>query len=107
MNESLVYQLAVHKTKELKLKCPVFRYRHLSIPIGATIEVNLNTDMMILIDPLINLKVSSKSGFYDLTDFAIFEQQHIHSGKVEIQNLSSKSVTQIYFLQLIPKNHKS
>lgn len=108
MTEGLAIEIAKYKMMELGYgEDYTLRFRHLILKFNEAREMELSNDWMILISPLEQIKVQSKTGILNLTDNEINEQQYIHSGVIKLTNLNTKLPTGIKFLQVIPTNDRS
>jgi len=70
---------------------------------SATIVIKANTEFFYLIGEPQGVSISSAFGVYDLNDIGINKQQHIHQGKIILQN-NTLQTQQIKFIHVIPKN---
>jgi hypothetical protein len=67
-----------------------------------SIRIKGDNEFFYLIGEPQGISISSAFGIYDLSDTGINKQQHIHQGKIIIQNNTSQSVF-IKFIHVIPK----
>ena len=82
----------------------VTRYRHVRVEDKETITIKAQNQFLLFISPeVINLRIKSPRGYFNLTDYTINEQQHEHSGNVEVHNDTGQNVY-VLFIQVIPKN---
>lgn len=82
----------------------ITRYRHILVESGITQVLQVHNQYLYFISPeVINVSIRSKRGIFNLLDYSINEQQHEHSGKVEINNLTGQPVFAL-FIQVIPQN---
>jgi hypothetical protein len=82
----------------------ITRYRHVLVEDNATLTFNAYNQFMYFITPEeMNLSIRSKRGVFNLTDYSINEQQHEHSGKIEVINQTGQN-QYVLFIQVIPKN---
>ncbi|MDP1800828.1 MAG: hypothetical protein Q8L81_05720 [Bacteroidota bacterium] len=83
----------------------ILRWRFLQIDANATIKLEGNNEYYLLINPNIGIKVSSKTGVFDLTDTSINEMQYEHRGKIEVKNITGEKKF-VLFIQVIPNHNK-
>lgn len=82
----------------------VTRYRHVRVQDKETVTIKAPNQLMLFISPEeIGVRLTSSRGFFNLTDYAINEQQHEHSGNVEIHNDTGQNMYAL-FIQVIPRN---
>jgi hypothetical protein len=82
----------------------VTRYRHVRVEDKTTVTIKAHNQLLLFISPEANnLRIKSSRGFFNLTDYTINEQQHEHSGVVEIHNDTGQNLYAL-FIQVIPKN---
>lgn len=82
----------------------ITRYRHVLVEDKTVLTINANNQFMYFISPEeMNLSIRSKRGVFSLSDYSINEQQHEHSGKIEINNQTGQNLY-VLFVQVIPKN---
>ena len=83
------------------------RYRHVRVEVKQTVQIKAHNQLLFFISPEENnLNIKSRRGVYNLTDYTINEQQHEHSGVVEINNNTGQNIYAL-FIQVIPKNPKT
>jgi len=84
----------------------VTRYKQVQIEHGATITFKAFNQLMILIEPeIVNIKVESERGVFDLGDSTINIQQHEHSGSVKVSN-NTGATKHVLLVQVIPQHKK-
>lgn len=105
MTEGLAIEIAEQMMRERGIGCEnyLLRYRHLVLGISETRQVSGKSDLYILLSPVPLVRVYSRSGVYDTT-VLLNEAQYVHTGNFTVTNLEMKSVVQVKFLQVIPKN---
>lgn len=80
------------------------RYRHMRVEDRTTVSVKAHNQLFLFISPEeLNITVKSARGVYNLSDYTINEQQHEHSGTIEISNNTGQN-QYLLFIQVIPKN---
>jgi hypothetical protein len=104
MTEGLAIEIAKQKMMELGIGENYFiRFRHLVLSQNEIHKIKSDNDLVILLLPNKTIKVSSKSGLFDVTDEGIKEQQYVHSGSTIVENINPSGVAQVKFLHVIPK----
>jgi hypothetical protein len=84
----------------------VTRYRHVRVEKATSITFKAHNQLMILIEPeVLNIKVESDRGVFNLGDTTINIQQHEHSGVVKVTN-DTDLATHVLFIQVIPQHKK-
>lgn len=103
MTEGTAYKLGEKMMRERGLceKDFIVRYRHLMLDALERRTVDAENQLFILIDFNYAIKIQSKAGVYDRIDEAIDEQQHIHRGRISLEN-KFEFRSEVRFLQLIP-----
>jgi hypothetical protein len=81
----------------------IIRWRHFQLSAGENLSVDASNQYYLLINPVAGIKVTSKSGTFDLSDTAISEMQYEHKGKIQVKNYNTASQL-VLFIQVIP-NH--
>jgi hypothetical protein len=82
----------------------LLRYRHIFISMREPTQLNTEQSIFFFIGPEFSqLTIQSPKGIFDLNDYAINEQQHEHTGKIEITNNTGQNLF-LVFLEAIPKN---
>lgn len=80
------------------------RYRHVRVEDKATVKIKATNQLLLFITPEdLGVVVKSTRGVLNLTDYSINEQQHEHSGLVEITNNTGQNIYAL-FIQVIPQN---
>jgi hypothetical protein len=103
MTEGIAIEIACRKMQEIKAgKGFLLRYRHFQLQPSGSLVIKANSDLMILLIPDGDTRVSSKTGIYDLKDAGVLEMQYLHTGNVAIENLNKTLPIQVKFLQVIP-----
>jgi hypothetical protein len=81
------------------------RYRHVRVEDKTTVQLKANNQLLLFITPEdLNVVIKSPRGQFNLTDYSINEQQHEHSGIVEIANNTGQNIYAL-FIQVIPQNN--
>ncbi len=80
----------------------IVKYDDYICPGTATIKIKEDNEFFYLIGEPQGINISSAFGVYDLNDTGINKQQHVHQGKIIIQNTNAQAV-QIKFIHVIPK----
>jgi len=102
MNEGTAITIAEHKMKELGVgKNYILRYRHFRLDPYEVREIKGQNHVYILTYPFFNISILSKAGIYDLEDNGVNELQHVHTGKIRIENKSNVRLD-AKFIQVIP-----
>ena len=102
MNEGTAIDIAKGKMKELGVGDDyIIRYRHLRLDPHEKIEIKAYNEYYILTAPHYRIKITSKTGIYDMRDNGLNEMQHMHSGSIQLQNQASWRLN-IRFIQVIP-----
>ena len=82
----------------------VTHYRHVRVEDKASVKIRAHNHLLLFISPEdLNITIQSRRGVFDLTDYSINEQQHEHSGVVEITNNTGQNLYAL-FIQVIPRN---
>lgn len=105
MNLAFALDFIPRRMKELGFgEQYITRYRHVLVEDKTVLELRSHNQFMYFIAPeVLNLTIRSKRGVFCLTDYTINEQQHEHSGKIEIDNQTGQN-QYVLFIQVIPKN---
>lgn len=105
MTEGLAIEIAENMMRERGIKCEdyLLRFRHLILNIGEILQLSAKSELFILLSPVSQVRVFSRSGVYDTT-VLLNEAQYVHSGEITVTNLDTKGVVHVKFLQVIPKN---
>lgn len=103
MEEGTGIAIAKSKMKELGIaeEDYLIRYRHFRLDPSEKRHVAGDNHHYILIYPYYNVKVESKMGIYDMEDDGVNEMQHVHTGKILLEN-QSKNRMDVKFIQVIP-----
>lgn len=103
MTEGMAIEIARFKMQEKGVDSSyILRYRNLVLaPLEKRVFKDRN-DFFIIIDPNVNLKVSSPSGLLDFVSQGINELQYVHAGIVTIENIDNKNIIYAKLLQVIP-----
>ncbi|MNE07273.1 hypothetical protein D3C87_22760 [compost metagenome] len=104
MTEGLAIEIAEQMMRERGISCEnyLLRYRHLVLGASETRQVSGKSDLYILLSPVSQVRVFSRSGVYD-TIALLNEAQYVHTGEFTVSNLD-KAIVHVKFLQVIPKN---
>ncbi len=102
MNEGTAIIIAEHKMRELGVGDNyLIRFRHFRLDPKEVLEIRGENHLYILTYPFYNIRVSSKTGIYDLADNGINEMQHIHRGIIRVENPTGSRID-AKFIQVIP-----
>ena len=77
------------------------RLRHLLLQPLEVRTLNGYGQLFLLIEPAIDIRIESDTGFYDLSEYRTNEMQYEHQGEIVITNLSIIR-THVIFIQVIP-----
>lgn len=104
MTEGLAIEIAEQMMRERGVGCEnyLLRYRHLVLGVSETRQVSGKSDLYILLSPVSQVRVFSRSGVYD-TIALLNEVQYVHTGEFTVSNLD-QAIAHVKFLQVIPKN---
>lgn len=103
MTEGMAIEIAKHQMQDMNVGCEyLLRFRHLILKPSETRVLKAESELIILISPVGNIRVLSSAGFYEITNTPN-ELQYVHSGKVQIINLDNKLFTHVKILQVIPR----
>jgi len=102
MTEGVAIEIAKVQMRELGIReAYTIRYRHLRIDPQTKRTIKGENHFFYLIDPAANVKIESKAGIYDMNDFAVNEQQHVHRGIIKLEN-TGEEISDVKFIQIIP-----
>lgn len=106
MTEGTAIEFAEQKMRELGFGSNyLIRYRHYRLDQNEKrIIKGENHHFFLIGDPEV-IKVKSRMGIFDLNDPGINELQHHHSGRIQIENLETETVS-VRFIQAIPQQKK-
>ena len=80
----------------------VLRLRHFVLKPLETREINVNNQLMILVEPLCDVRIESPAGIFDLSEDLVNEMQYEHRVDLKIIN-HSIFINHVRFIQVIPK----
>lgn len=102
MNEGTAIIIAEHKMKELGVGDNyILRFRHFRLDPNEVREIRGENHLYILTYPFYNIRVYSNAGVYDLEDTGANELQHIHKGRIRLENPTGSRID-AKFIQVIP-----
>ncbi|MGC4036079.1 MAG: hypothetical protein QM764_08960 [Chitinophagaceae bacterium] len=78
------------------------RMRHLILQPGEKRKIDAESQLFILVEPPVCLKVESATGLFDLSEDQANELHYEHQGEIIITNYSMFS-NHVRFIQVIPK----
>lgn len=81
----------------------IAKYDDVVCKASASIAIKGEAEFFYLIGEPLGITISSAFGVYDLGDTGINKQQHVHQGKIILQNNTLQTM-QIKFIHVIPKN---
>lgn len=102
MYDTIAIAIAKSKMDELNVENYILRHRHIRLDGSEERILDAQNEWFIIITQTSFVTVKSKVGIYDLQDTALREIQHLHTGKITLNNSYHQSTT-VVFLQLIPK----
>lgn len=79
------------------------RLKHLNLSPAEVRMLEAYNQLIIIVEPAMNLKIESEMGVLDYTDINLREYQFEHSGLITIAN-KSQGYSNLQFIQVIPKN---
>ncbi len=101
MTEAFISSYVQKRSKELGWPDFSLRLRQFNLDMGSSFELESYTDFYVLLGQPEDISIESDSGAFDLGDTAISEQQHEHSGTINITNLGNcaKSISLVQVTQ--------
>jgi len=81
----------------------LIRFRHVLLKVNEVRELTAYNQILLLIEPVHNMRIESDVGLFDLTEDHANEMQYEHRGRIIITNLSLSQIN-ARFLQAIPIN---
>ncbi len=102
MTAGLALEYISRRMKELCQTDYHLRFRHLRLRGGETRTIMAHTDVFILVDPPLDVRVHSDIGVFDLSMEAATEMAYEHRGTILVANMSIFS-NHVRFIQVIPK----
>jgi hypothetical protein len=114
MRTELALSLIQERANELRWNEVEIHFRHIKAPIGnSTYEVGSDLWILIEEDDLrfdsgtyrflgTGVRIESPNGIFDLIDTKVAEQEHEHTGKILINNRTTR-ILFVKFLQITPK----
>ena len=106
MTEGTALDFAENKMKEWGVENYLLRYRHLFFNPLEKKTLKSENQLLIFIQPYGQVIITSKSGTYNSRDIGINEMQYIHTGIIQIENMSTRRAD-MRFIQVIPTDKKS
>jgi hypothetical protein len=79
----------------------LIRFRHVLLKLNETREITAYNQIFLLIEPVLDIRIESDVGLFDLTEDHANEMQYEHRGRIKITNLSMTQIN-VRFLQAIP-----
>ncbi|NLR58832.1 hypothetical protein HGH93_12015 [Chitinophaga polysaccharea] len=79
------------------------RLRHFVIPPSGQGYDYIPGQLMVLVEPVEMISITSDSGFFDLATAKSNELQYEHTGMVTISNYAGNQTAHVRFVQAIPK----
>lgn len=78
------------------------RLRHFIVGPEERIQLSIDDQLLVLLEPVELVQISSNAGIYDLSPIDANELQYEHSGTVVIRNKQSDRPVHVRFIQAIP-----
>lgn len=101
MYEVTAIEIAKSKMREKKAEDYILRFRHIRLDSGEKRIISADNQWYIVLEKAYYISVKSKAGIYDWRDQSLREMQHVHTGKITLEN-AYKTSTTVKFLQVIP-----